>query len=142
MVSAALLHDTLEDTDTTREEIVSAFGEHVAALVGHVSEEKEKDGKKIEWKERKERYLARLGTAPEDALLISIADKIDNIESMLEEIERSDASIFAKFGHTPADYLWYHGDLAALAAKRLPEHRLTKRLLEAHAREREALTDI
>src|ERR1035437_7961806 len=54
VVTAALLHDTIEDTRTTREEIVEHFNERVAVLVEAVSEIKEKDGKKIKWKERKE----------------------------------------------------------------------------------------
>jgi len=49
---------TLEDTDTTREEIVATFNEHVAELVESVSELKEKDGKNLSWKERKTDYLA------------------------------------------------------------------------------------
>ncbi len=134
VVSAALLHDTLEDTDTTREEIIAAFGEHVAELVEHVSEKKEGG-----WRERKERYLAHLEEAPEEALLISIADKIDNIESKLEGLERGDTAILERMGGDPARYRWFHGELARIAGSRLPEHRLTKRLVEAHARERKAL---
>ena len=53
VVTAALLHDVLEDTDTTREEIVAAFSEHVAELVEAVSE-----AKSLEWKARKEDYIA------------------------------------------------------------------------------------
>ena len=61
VVTAALLHDTIEDTSTTREEIAQAFNERVALLVEAVSEVKEKEGKKLEWKERKAAYLANLG---------------------------------------------------------------------------------
>ncbi|MFI5260753.1 MAG: HD domain-containing protein, partial [Candidatus Paceibacteria bacterium] len=53
VVTAALLHDTIEDTGTTREEIVAAFNERVAELVESVSELKEKVGKALDWKERK-----------------------------------------------------------------------------------------
>ena len=140
VVSAALLHDTLEDTDTTREELVAAFGEHVAELVEHVSERKMVDGKKPDWKERKGAYLAHLEDAPEDALLISIADKIDNIESMLEEVGQTGKTIFKHFGHSPDEYLWYHGNLTRIATLRLPEHPLTHRLLSVHARERKILS--
>ena len=140
VVSAALLHDTLEDTNTTREEIVTAFGEHVAELVEHVSEIKAWEGKKLDWKERKEQYLAHLETAPEDALLILIADKIDNIESKLEAYEKEGPALFARWKRPQADYLWYHGEAARIAATRLPEHRLTKRLLEAHVKEHAMLS--
>ncbi|MDO8407953.1 MAG: HD domain-containing protein [bacterium] len=139
VVIAALLHDTLEDTDTTREEIVAAFGERVAILVEHVSERKTVDGKKVDWKEAKTAYLAHLETAPEDALLISIADKIDNIESKLEGLEKGDSALIERMRTPQSEYLWFHGELSRIATSRLPEHRLTKRLIEAHARERETL---
>lgn len=134
VVCAALLHDTLEDTNTTREELVTHFGEHVAELVGHVSEKGEGS-----WREKKAAYLKHLEDAPEEALVIAIADKIDNIESKLEALEKEGPVLFERWKRPQADYLWYHGEATRIAARRLPEHRLTKRLLEAHAREREAL---
>ncbi len=140
VVSAALLHDSLEDTPTTREEIVDAFGGYVAQLIEHVSEKKANGESALSWRERKEQYLAHLEDAPVEALLISIADKIDNIESKLEGLERGDTAILAKMGGDPTRYLWFHSELARIAATRLPEHRLTRRLAEVHAREREVLT--
>ena len=155
VVCAALLHDTLEDTDTTREEIVANFGEHVAELVEHVSERPSVErgspeastpngkglggDRKLGWRERKDQYLKHLEEAPEDALLIAMADKIDNIESKLEALEKEGPALLARMNGSPADYLWYHGEAARIAASRLPEHPLTKRLLSVHAREREVL---
>lgn len=136
VVTAALLHDTLEDTDTTREEIVSAFNERVAALVESVSEIKEKDGKEFSWKERKENYLVNLERANDDAILIAIADKIDNIECKLEGFEKDGMAILERWKQPKEEYLWYHGEALRIAQSRLPNHRLTKRLAEAHARER------
>ena len=133
VVTAALLHDTLEDTETTRAELVSAFNERVAELVEAVSESKE-----LAWKERKERYLARLENADEDAVRIAAADKIDNIESKLEAYEREGESLLKRWSQPPAEYLWYHGEALRIAEMRLPEHPLTKRLAEAHAKEKEA----
>ncbi len=130
VVTAALLHDTIEDTGTTREELVSAFNERVAALVEAVSESKE-----LPWKERKQDYLARLEHADEDAVRIAAADKIDNIESKLEAYEREGESLFKRWSQPPAEYLWYHGEALRIAEMRLPDHPLTKRLAEAHAKE-------
>lgn len=158
VVCAALLHDVLEDTDATRAELVEAFNECVASYVEDVSErpsvergspeastpkgEQKFNGKSdLSWRERKEGYIAHLEVAPDEALLISIADKIDNIESKLEAIERGEGeALLAGFSQPQAEYLWYHSEVARIARERLPNHRLTERLLSAHQREQEALS--
>lgn len=137
--TAALLHDTLEDTDTTRAEIAAAFNEHVAELVEAVSEIKEKDGRKIEWRARKEHYLARVARASDEAILISIADKIDNIESKIEAFEKEGAGLHLRWKQPPEAYLWFHEEILCIAQKRLADHPLTKRLAEVHAKELEIL---
>ncbi|MDP1690154.1 MAG: HD domain-containing protein [bacterium] len=136
VVTAALLHDTIEDTGTTHEEIVTAFNEHVAALVESVSEIKEKDGNTLDWKERKTDYLARLEDANDDAILIAIADKIDNIESKLEAFQHEGVALLRRWKRPPEEYIWYHSEALRIAQKRLPNHRLTKRLVEVHAKEK------
>lgn len=142
IVIATLLHDTLEDTDTTREEIVEAFNEHVVTLVEAVSEPKEADGKKLSWRERKERYLAQIEAASTDALLISIADKIDNLESRIESFEREGQSFLKNFGQPLSEYFWFHGEVLRVAEARLPDHPLTKRLAEVRAKEQRVFGNI
>lgn len=137
VVTAALLHDTLEDTETTREEIVASFNERVAELVESVSEVKEKDGTPLDWKGRKMQYLSQVEGASDDAVLISIADKIDNIESKLEAFEKEGEPLLKRWKQPVEEYLWYHGEVLRIAHARLPEHRLTTRFAEAHAKERE-----
>jgi (p)ppGpp synthase/HD superfamily hydrolase len=137
VVIATLLHDTLEDTATTRAEIVEAFGEEVAELVESVTEMKEVGGKKLSWKESKSGYLRRLEHSGDGAVLIAIADKIDNIESKLEGFEKEGENLLARWGQPAEEYVWYHGEALHIAQARLPDHPLTKRLAEAHAREME-----
>ncbi len=137
VVTAALLHDTLEDTDTTREEIVEAFNNRVASLVGSVSEIKEKDGILLDWKDRKINYFEQLKKADDGAVIIAIADKIDNIESKIEAFEKEGKSLLSRWKQPVEDYMWYHGEALRIAQVRLPDHRLTKRLVEAHAKEQE-----
>ena len=138
VVTAALLHHTIEDTGTTREEIVAEFNEQVAELVGAVSESKEKDGKKLDWKERKQEYLTRLEVASEDALRIAVADKIDNIESRLEEYDREGESFLTHFSQPNSEYLWFHGEVLRIALSRMSDHPLTARLAQVHTRQLEA----
>ena len=132
VVCAALLHDTIEDTGTTPDELAYAFTDYVAQLALHVTEDRT-----LPWKERKQKYLDHLETAPLDAVRIATADKIDNIESKLEAYAREGDALLARWARPVEEYLWYHGEALRIAKRRLPEHRLTKRLAEAHARERE-----
>ncbi|MDE1919295.1 MAG: bifunctional (p)ppGpp synthetase/guanosine-3',5'-bis(diphosphate) 3'-pyrophosphohydrolase [Patescibacteria group bacterium] len=135
-VTAALLHDTIEDTVTTREEIATAFNERVARMVESVSEVSEKDGVTLDWKARKTHYLAQVEAAADGAVLIAIADKIDNIESKIEAFEKEGAALLARWKQPEEEYLWYHSEVLRIAKARLPEHRLTKRLAEVHAKEK------
>lgn len=139
VVVAALLHDTLEDTATTREEIVEAFNGRVADLVAAVSEVRQ-DG--AAWRERKMKYLDLLGRSDDDALLIAAADKIDNIESRLEEYACEGEAFLARFGQPNGEYLWFHGEVLRLVQARLPDHSLTKRFAEAHAKQLETFDGV
>jgi (p)ppGpp synthase/HD superfamily hydrolase len=79
LVMAGLLHDTLEDTETTREELSSAFGEDVASLVVEVTDDRSLD--------QKARKRLQVETAPgktQRARMIKIADKIANLRSVAE----------------------------------------------------------
>jgi len=135
VVIAALLHDTLEDTETTREELVTAFNERIASLVESVSEPREKDGEILNWKERKTIYLENLEASSNDAVRIAVADKIDNIESKLEAFAREGKTLLERWSQPATEYIWYHGVVLKIALQRLPEHSLTKRLREVHTQE-------
>lgn len=132
VVTAALLHDTLEDTPTTREEIVDAFNERVAELVESVSEIKEKEGRKLNWKEYKTNYLVLMEKIDDEALLIALADKVDNIESWNEELEKEGPAFLEHWKQSDREYVWFYGEALRIAEKRLPEHTLTKRYAEAY----------
>lgn len=130
VVIATLLHDTLEDTQTTRDELVREFGETVAALVEAVSERKD-----LPWKERKQDYLNRIENASNEIIFVAIADKIDNVESRIEEYQREGDAFLARFSQPNSEYLWFYGEALRIAQTRLNEHPLTKRYAEAHARQ-------
>jgi (p)ppGpp synthase/HD superfamily hydrolase len=79
VVAAGALHDTLEDTETTAEELERRFGPRVRALVEACTEQ----DRALPWEERKARYIARLRTAEPEARAVSAADKLHNLESLL-----------------------------------------------------------
>ncbi len=82
VIVGALLHDTLEDTDYTGEELREDFGGTVLTLVESVTRPQSDEGKN--WLEIKKQYIKQLKKAPEDALIIAAADKIHNMRSMVE----------------------------------------------------------
>ena len=78
LVAAALLHDTVEDTGTTKEELAREFGEDVAGLVAEVT-----DDKSLPKAERKRLQIEHAPHLSPRAQTIKIADKISNLRAIL-----------------------------------------------------------
>jgi guanosine-3',5'-bis(diphosphate) 3'-pyrophosphohydrolase len=78
-VCAALLHDTVEDTDTSVEELVETFGAEVASLVQEVT-----DDKRLPKAERKLRQIEHAAQLSPKARLVKLADKIANLRDMAD----------------------------------------------------------
>jgi len=74
ILAAALLHDTIEDTKTTPEELIENFGERVCHLVQEVT-----DDKTLPKLERKQRQIDHAKEISKDAALIKLGDKISNV---------------------------------------------------------------
>lgn len=98
LVSAAILHDTLEDTNTTEEELKNLFGELVTSLVKQLTSiEKEKK------KRGKEKYLADVMSDPRKmdswALVIKLADRYDNILTLRDNnlYEKKDREFMRRY---------------------------------------------
>lgn len=86
MVAAAFLHDTVEDTPVTVEQIGAEFGLEVAVLVDHLTDQYASGPGKFNRKTRKRLEAERLGRAPADAQAIKALDVIDNLRTTpLEE---------------------------------------------------------
>ncbi|XP_054627517.1 guanosine-3',5'-bis(diphosphate) 3'-pyrophosphohydrolase MESH1 [Dunckerocampus dactyliophorus] len=76
-LQAALLHDTLEDTDTTPEELETKFGLIVARIVQEVT-----DDKSLPKQERKRLQVARAPHCSHQAKLVKLADKLYNLRDL------------------------------------------------------------
>jgi len=74
ILSAAILHDTLEDTDTTPEELEATFGMRIRKLVEEVT-----DDKRVPKARRKELQIDHASQLSPDAVLIKLGDKISNV---------------------------------------------------------------
>jgi len=78
VLSAALLHDTVEDTEATHANLVARFGEEVAAVVAQVT-----DDKRLPKSERKRLQIVEAADKSPRAKLVKLADKIMNVQDML-----------------------------------------------------------
>lgn len=114
VVVAALLHDTVEDTPVTLDEVRATFGERVAALVEGASEPDKADS----WENRKQHTIAFLEQAPVEVLLIACADKLDNARSILQDSVLLGEAVWERFKRPRAHQAWYYHSLVALFARR------------------------
>jgi (p)ppGpp synthase/HD superfamily hydrolase len=113
---AALLHDAAEDQGGTTilQEIKRIFGGRVSALVEACSDTMETP--KPPWKERKIRYIKHLATAPDDVLLIALADKLHNARAVLTDFRKHGDGVWGRFQGGKAGSLWYYEELATAFA--------------------------
>ncbi|MBL0157931.1 MAG: bifunctional (p)ppGpp synthetase/guanosine-3',5'-bis(diphosphate) 3'-pyrophosphohydrolase [Bryobacterales bacterium] len=122
---AAVLHDTVEDCFVTYEQIRRLFGDEVAELVRGATEPDKSDT----WENRKRNTIEFLGTAGADMLLVSVADKLDNIRSIREDLELHGDLAWTRFKRGRESQAWYFRSLAevfnarmtAMPGKRLAE---------------------
>jgi guanosine-3',5'-bis(diphosphate) 3'-pyrophosphohydrolase len=75
---AAVLHDTVEDTDTTFEEIEAQFGAEVRAVVAEVT-----DDKSLPKDERKQLQISKASAKSERAKVVKLADKLSNVTDLV-----------------------------------------------------------
>jgi len=80
VLCAAVLHDVVEDTPCTIGDVRLAFGDRVADMVGWVTKPEPEDG--ADHKSAKEAYLCRLADAPDDAVLVKLADRASNVQTL------------------------------------------------------------
>ena len=79
VLAAALLHDTIEDTQTTPEELEKEFGRHIASIVLEVT-----DNKMLKKHIRKKMQVEHAARASREAKLVKLADKICNLRDVAE----------------------------------------------------------
>jgi (p)ppGpp synthase/HD superfamily hydrolase len=110
-IIAGLLHDTIEDTLVTAEEIEREFGPKVRDMVLDVTESRLPN---LSWETRKARYLRRLQTAPRPSLLIAGADKIANLVSMIAAHASAGDALWERFHTSPGEKLGFYRQVHAV----------------------------
>lgn len=111
MLAAAILHDTVEDTDVTLAQIREAFGDRVAALVQH---ETGPMAPSMTWRERKTAQVEQLASAPYDCKVVAMGDKLSNMRGIALDYRQIGDVVWSRF-HAPngkSDVEWYYRSLA------------------------------
>jgi (p)ppGpp synthase/HD superfamily hydrolase len=117
---AALLHDAAEDAGGRERlaDIRDRFGDRVAGIVEDCTDAWERP--KPPWLERKRRYVRHLGEAREEALLVSLADKLYNVRAILLDQQAVGERVWERFSASPEETLAYYADLAEVFRRRSP----------------------
>lgn len=111
VLCASLLHDCVEDTEVSLDDVTRAFGEDVARLVDTVSELKyDASGVPLPWRTRKEEQLSRLAQASIEARAVTLADKIHNLGTLIDDL-RQDGSVWSRFNAPPSEQFWYYSSI-------------------------------
>lgn len=115
VILASVLHDVVEDTPVSLDEIHAAFGEGIAELVEAMSEPDRSDT----WENRKRDTLEFLETAPQQVLLIKVADQLDNIRGIRQDYLVQGEAVWKRFNRGREKQKWYHEGLADIFSRRL-----------------------
>lgn len=113
---AGVLHDTVEDTGVSLQDIRQKFGETIARLVEGASE----PPKTFAWEYRKKHHLEKLKIAPPDVLLLVCVDKLDNIRSMRTDYEQHGEALWTKFSRPKEKQHWFFQSLVEIFEQRMP----------------------
>lgn len=114
LLAAAALHDTVEDTDVTVEQIRAEFGERVASLVADESEERQEGVSDEEsWHDRKRAAINRLAKASHEAKMVALGDKLSNMRAIARDYAELGDALWNRFhAKDPKDHEWHYRGLA------------------------------
>src|ERR1700681_3350001 len=127
MAIAALLHDVVEDCGgmPRLREVRTQFGPRVAKIVEGCTDSF--GDPKPEWMERKKNYLCEVKDADAETRLVSAADKLHNVRTILADYRRDGESIWTRFSGKKDGTLWYYRALSDEYRRRHPT-RITREL--------------
>ena len=113
MLAAAVLHDVVEDTAVTTDDVRREFGDRVAALV--TADTNTRKDQENTWHERKQAAIERLSAASYDEKIVALGDKLSNLRAITIDHEKHGEALWKRFnapgGRT--DIAWYYRGLAS-----------------------------
>ncbi len=114
ILAAAALHDTVEDTDVTVDQIRSEFGDRIASLVAAETDAvMEGKSENETWHERKQAAIDRLTRVSRDAKIVAMGDKLSNMRAIARDYATQGDALWNLFHvNDPKDHEWHYRGLA------------------------------
>lgn len=119
LLAAAALHDTVEDTDVTVEQLRAEFGERVASIVADESDRLFPGMDEGEsWHARKQIAISHLASASRDSKIVALGDKLSNMRAIARDYSVQGDGLWNLFHVTDrAEHEWHYRGLAASLAE-------------------------
>ena len=114
LLAAAALHDVVEDTDISVEDLRREFGDRIASLVEAESDKftpgiSEEDS----WHDRKQAAISRLAAAPREAKMVALGDKLSNMRAIARDYALKGDQVWSIFHvKDKSEHEWHYRGLA------------------------------
>jgi (p)ppGpp synthase/HD superfamily hydrolase len=125
---AALLHDVLEDTPTSREELRRRFGPAVFQIVDDCTDADLGDRAGPDWRDRKRRHLHRMAGFSPDSLLVIAADKVSSLQTLVDDLVRLGPALFDHSARSGRELLDNYREVYAVLEPRIGDRPVVHRL--------------
>lgn len=119
VIAAAILHDTVEDTNVTIEDIRVRFGQEVAEIVAGCTELPQNSNK---WEDRKLEMIERLRHASPEVKLVIAADKYHNLHHISRSKNKTGSAVWKRFGRGVESQAWYYRAVLKSITYGIPEY--------------------
>lgn len=113
VVTAAVLHDVIEDTPTTAEQLENMFGKRVVELVLSDSDDKQYGQSAESWEIRKTQTLERIPKLSKDEQIVVLSDKLSNLRSIYQDYTEIGDKLWERFNvKDKPKQEWYYSGIA------------------------------
>ncbi len=112
LLASACLHDLLEDTDVSYEDLLNEFGKRIADIVKNESNNYLPNYENMSWKEIKLAALNELKKAPIDTKIVALGDKLSNMRAINSDYRKDKNNFFDRFNEkNPSLHKWRYYEL-------------------------------